>query len=74
MAHIDPEQPTLTLHDSLPPSARGWLWLPHSIVTLTLPQLDGSHTAFTIHRQPYRKLYAYNVACYRQPEPMHGQS
>ena len=62
MPMSSPETPTMSMRESLPPHARDWLWLPIRIVTLTLPTDDGSHTAFTAHWQPHRRLVSYNVA------------
>ena len=59
----DPETP-MPFRDTLPPYARGLCWLPHTNVLLTLPDLAGAYTVFTVHRCPQAKLFAHNVAHY----------
>jgi hypothetical protein len=57
------EQP-MTFRESLPPETRTWDWRVRSVVTLTLPADDGSHTAFTIHVAPRERYVAHNVALF----------
>ena len=57
---------------SLPPGKRALLWLPRVCVTLTLPDHEGTHTAFTVRHAPITKELAFNVATYTQRTRYHG--
>jgi hypothetical protein len=58
----------MSFRDSLPPEARDRLWMPRLCLTLTLPALDGSYTAFQVKYCPQSHEMAHNVARYHAPE------
>lgn len=63
-----PESP-MSFHDSLPPYARDWCWLPRLTVTLCLDLPTGEGTLFHTRYAPTHNIMAYNVASLREPTP-----
>lgn len=61
MPKPSPETP-VSFTDSLPSSARGWLWLAQSTITLTLAMPDGPMRRFHVRYCPQHDRQAWNVS------------